>query len=472
MSIKLLDRSKLDFRKIFTATIHLAVLSLMPLFLAGQQISENSEETRILFILDCSQSMSGHWDDEKKIDIARKFLSRTVDSLAKFENVEMALRVYGHQSVVPPQDCDDTRLEVPFSADNAYRIKRKMQSLSPKGTTPIANSLAASVNDFRECEGCRNVIILITDGIEACDGDPCAVSLELQKQGIILKPFIIGIGLDPELEASFNCLGNIYNANTEERFEEVLDIVITHALTETSLQVNLIDGFGFPSETNVPMSFYNMKTGRLKYNFIHTMNQRGVPDTLRIDPLLDYRIKVHTMPPVSFDKLQLAPGKHNTVAIDAPQGTLLINQERGNQFKNLQFIVRESGEIRTLCRQKMNDGNKYITGKYDIEIPTLPVTKINDVEIRPGEQTTITVPQPGVITFLVDNEGICELFVERNGDLEWVYTVDTREKSIPLVLLPGSYRIIYRALYAKATHFTIEKRFRIESGKSSPLRIF
>ncbi|MDT8400201.1 MAG: VWA domain-containing protein [Bacteroidales bacterium] len=463
---------KKDLKTHLLYILNIALLTITPYVQAGQQINDNKEKTRILFILDCSQSMSGHWDNERKIDIARRFLSRTVDSLSTFENVEMALRVYGHQSVVPPQDCNDTRLEVPFAAGNAYRIKRKMLSLSPKGTTPIANSLAASVNDFSKCDECRNVIILITDGIEACDGDPCAVALELQKQGIILKPFIIGIGLDPELEASFNCLGNIYNANSAERFEEVLDIVITHALTETSLQVNLIDGFGFPSETNVAMTFYNMQTGNIKYNFIHTMNQRGVPDTLRIDPLLDYRIKVHTLPPVSYDSLKLAPGKHNTVAVDAPRGSLLIKQERGNQYKDLQFIVRQDDKMKTLCRQKINDNKKYITGLYDIEIPTLPLTELSDIEIRPGEQTTVTIPQPGVITFLVDNPGICELFTEKDGGLEWIYTIDTRDKSIPLNLLPGSYRVIYRALHAKATHYTTEKKFRIESGKSSSLRIF
>ncbi len=335
-------------------------------------------------------------------------------------------------------------------------------------------SISFQVGYCNNCiiEGCRNVIILITDGIEACDGDPCAVSLQLQKQGIILKPFIIGIGLDPELEETFHCLGNVYNAYTEERFKEVLDIVITHAINETSLQVNLIDGFGFPSETDVPMSFYNLKTGKLKYNFVHTMNQRGVPDTLKKDPLLDYSIIVHTMPHVSLENLQLAPGKHNIVAIDAPQGTLKIDQEKGNQYKDLQYIVRQSGKMKTLCRQKMNDNKKYIAGKYDIEIPTIPVTEIHDVEIKPGELTAVTIPQPGVITILVDNPGICELFLEKDGDLKWIYTIDTSEESIPLVLLPGAYRIIYRAMYAKATHYTMERKFRIESGRSSSLRIF
>ncbi|MDZ7737729.1 MAG: vWA domain-containing protein [Bacteroidales bacterium] len=472
MSIKLLERIGKNTTKKACILFVLLSFATTGTHLHAQQTEDKGVRSRILFILDCSQSMSGRWEDERKIDIARRFLAGTVDSLNNFSNIEMALRVYGHQSVVPPQDCDDTRLEVPFAPDNAYRIKRKMRALSPKGTTPIANSLAASANDFSECEGCRNIIILITDGIEACDGDPCAVSVELQKQGIILKPFIIGIGLDPEFEESFRCLGTVYNAGSKERFSEVLDIVVTHALTETSLQVNLIDGFGMPSETDVPMSFYNLKTGRLKYNFVHTMNNRGRPDTLRIDPLIDYSIKVHTIPPLTLDSLQLAPAKHNTVAIDAPRGTLIIGQERGNQYKDLRFIVRQDGDMKTLCRQKINDSKKYITGLYDIEIPTIPVTVLDDVEIRPGEITSVTLPQPGVITFLIENPGICELFIDKQGDIEGIYSIDTSQKSIPLVLLPGSYTVIYRPLHAKATHYTIEKQFSIESGKSSSLRIF
>ncbi len=448
----------------------LIIFSFVPV--RAQQADKTEEKTRILFILDCSQSMSGRWGKEKKINIARKFLGRTVDSLGTFSNVEMALRAYGHQSVVPPQDCNDTRLEVPFAPGNGYRIKRKMRDLFPKGTTPIANSLAASVNDFPPCDNCRNVIILITDGIEACDGDPCAVSLELQRKGIILKPFIIGIGLDPEFEKSFECLGTVYNAFTEERFEEVLEIVITHALTETTLQVNLLDAFGNPSETNVPLTFYNRNSRQIKYNFVHTMNHRGNPDTMRIDPLVDYTIKAHTTPPVIFDSLKLAPGKHNIAAIDAPQGSLTVVQQKGYQYRNLKFIVRLTGDYNTLCRQEMYTDKKYLTGRYDLEIPTIPATYINGVTIKQSEVTTVTLPQPGVITFLVNNKGICELFEEREEDIKWIYTIDTSEKSHSLILLPGNYKVIYRPLHSKQSYFTITKKFTIESGKSSSLRIF
>ncbi len=438
----------------------------------AQQVNQATETTRILFVLDCSQSMSGEWGTDKKINIARKFLGRTIDSLSTFPNVEMALRVYGHQSVVPPQDCNDTRLEVPFAPDNGYRIKRRMAALSPKGTTPIANSLAATAGDFPPRDNCRNVVILITDGIEACDGDPCAVALELQQKGILLKPFVIGIGLDWMFEKTFECMGNVYNASTEERFEEVLEIVITHALTETTLQVNLMDEFGYPSETNIPLTFFNKNSGNIKYNFVHTINQRGNPDTIRIDPLIEYRIKAHTMPPVYLESLLMAPGKHNIAVIDAPRGSLKLIQKKGFQYRNLDFIVREKGKTKTLCRQTMFEEKKYITGMYDLEIPTIPITYLYDVKIKQSEVTTVTLPQPGIMTFLVNSNGICELFEERDNDLVWVYTIKTEDKSDSVVLLPGNYRVIYRPMHSRQSHYTIVRKFSIESGKSSSLRIF
>ena len=57
--------------------------------------------TRILFVFDASGSMAGMWESDVKINIARKVLISMIDSLQYHENVQMALRVYGHQSPVP-----------------------------------------------------------------------------------------------------------------------------------------------------------------------------------------------------------------------------------------------------------------------------------------------------------------------------------------------------------------------------------
>lgn len=454
--------------------VFFVILSVI-LFVTGLvalNAQEPGKRNRILFILDCSQSMSGHMGKERKTDLARKFIIHAVDSLSTVPNVEIALRAFGHQSVVPPQDCNDTRLEVPFSSNSVQEIKRKIRYLEPKGTTPIANSLAHAVIDFPPADDVRNIVILITDGIEACDGDPCEVAKELQRNGIMLKPFIIGIGLDPGFQKTFECMGNVYNASEPESFGYLFNVVITHALAETTMQINLLDSYGYPSETNVPMTFYDVNTGKMRYTFIHTINNRGNPDTLRIDPLTDYVVKIHTIPPVLSDTIRMAPGKHTTAAVDAPQGTLILNQVAGYQYRGLEFIVRKSGEHQSVSRQKIFTKAKYITGLYDLEIPTIPVTILNNVEIKQSQTTTVTLPQPGIVTLQVSTPGICELFVMEGNDMRWIYSVDTNEKSIPLTLLPGNYRLYYRAAYATESVFTIAKSFAVESGRSAAVKVF
>src|SRR4030043_867163 len=327
---------------------------IMSLSLHGQErLKYQPPDTRILFIFDASQSMMGYWQKNRKIDIARKVMIHMIDSLEQLKNVKMALRLYGHQSTVPPQDCNDTKLEVPFGEDNASKIRQKLRFVIPKGTTPIAGSLEAGAGDFPpDCDNCRNIIILITDGIEACDRDPCEVSYDLQKQGIVLKPFVIGIGIDEGFKATFDCIGQYYNAIEEEKFGEVMEVVISQALNATTAQVNLLDINGNPTETNVNMTFYDHFSGKIMYNYIHTMNHRGKPDTLVLDHLVTYDVKIHTIPPVTIENVKLTVGKHTVMAADVPQGSLVLMTKDGHQYRDQQFLVKQAGNKMTLNVQK------------------------------------------------------------------------------------------------------------------------
>ncbi|HEY4786508.1 MAG TPA: vWA domain-containing protein [Bacteroidales bacterium] len=428
--------------------------------------------SRILFIFDASNSMNGTWEKESKIGVARKILISLLDSLEKLDNIEMALRVYGHQKPVPPQDCSDSKLEVPFGQNNASKIRQKLRFIEPQGTTPMAGSLALAVNDFGNKTDCRNIIILITDGIEACDGDPCAVSRDLQAKGIALRPFIIGIGIDENFKESFNCIGKYYNAKKEEQFKEILNVVITQALNSTTAQVNLLDIYGKPTETNVDMTFYDFYSNKLKANYMHTMNHRGNPDTIVLDPLVTYRMTVFTIPPVQKDSFKLTPGKHNIIAIDAPQGDLIIKADIA-QGRNVTAIIRKAGSMSTLNYQDLNRSERYIIGNYDIEIPVLPKILLYNVEIKQSSTTTIQVPQPGLVTFLMTTPGYGNLFLrEKNKDLQWIYNLNTALRNETLYLQPGSYTLVFRALYAKQTVYTLTRMFDVTSGASKVVELY
>ncbi len=431
-------------------------------------------DTRILFVFDGSQSMMGYWKSDKKINIARRTLISIIDSLEHLENVQMALRVYGHQSVVPPQDCNDTRLEVPFSKGNASRIRQELRYINPKGTTPIAYSLERAGRDFPdECIDCRNIIILITDGIEACDGDPCAVSYELQKRGIVLRPFVIGIGIDEGFKETFDCIGNYYNAADEEKFGEVLEVVISQALNSTTAQVNLLDINGIPTETNVNMTFIDRMSGKPRHNYIHTMNYRGIPDTLVLDHLVTYKLRVNTIPPVYLDSFRVNVGKHTTLAVDCPQGKLLVKVDGGAQYRGLQYIVRQAGKLNTLNMQEINLEETYLVGKYDIEIPILPRIYVNNVEVNQSTTTTIKIPRPGILNLLKSASGYGSIYIRRSPtNEEWVTNINNDVKNETIVLQPGVYRVVFRAQNAKQTLYTINKIVEIKAGSAEVLSMY
>lgn len=443
--------------------------------LSAQPVQEKEKPkplTRILFVFDASQSMYGRWQSDMKINIAQRLLSNLLDSLESVDNLELALRVYGHQKNFPPQDCDDTRLEVPFAANNNRKIKHVLKTLVPKGTTPIAYSLEKSGSDFPACDNCRNIIVLITDGLEECNGDPCAVSRALQKKGIVLKPFIIGIGKD--FKTAFDCVGTYFDATDEKSFSKALNVVISQALNSTTAQVNLLDQDDKPTETNVNMTFYDNFSGLVKYNFIHTLNSKGIPDTIVIDPLVTYNMVVHTIPPVEKDTIQLTPGKHTIIGVNCPQGYLQLKLG-GNSAgsKNLPCIVRQKGKSETINVQTFNTTEKYLTGNYDLEVLCLPRIKINDVEILQSHTTSVEIPIPGIAVIQKSTNGFGSLYVEEEDNLKWIYNFrDNTQNVESLILQPGKYRAVFRSKYADRSVYTVEKSFKVESGETINIKLY
>ena len=427
--------------------------------------------TRILFVFDASQSMTGIWQNSTKFEIATRLFSKLLDSLKNVKDLEMALRMYGHQKRYPPQDCDDSRLEVPFAKDNIARIQHVLKTTIPKGTTPIAASLEQAAGDFPVCDHCRNIIILITDGIEECGGDPCTASIALQQQGIILKPFIVGIG--KSFREQFECVGTYFDANNETEFRNALNVIITRALNPTSVQVNLLDQFGEPTETNVNMTFYDNRNGLIKYNFIHSLNSKGLPDTLEIDPLVTYDIVVHTIPSVRKDSVKITSGRHNVIGIDAPQGYLSFKTSGNATLKYLPCLIRQAGKKEILNVQQFDQTDKYLVGGYEAEILCLPRITVKDIEVQERHTTTVEIPMPGIAVIETSTNGYGSLYLEKDKELTWLYNLkDTPQHQETLYLQPGGYRVVFRSKYSNRSSYSVEKRFQVEPGQTTHVKLY
>ena len=429
------------------------------------------EKTRILFLLDASGSMLESWGraNQTKMGMARMILTQIVDSLQQNNKLELALRVYGHRSPKEVNNCKDTWLEVPFKPKNHKLIIETINALKPKGVTPITYSLEESAKDFPASPGYRNIIILITDGIESCGGDVCATSRELQKKGVFLRPYIIGLGM--RAERTLDCAGKFINADTPGKFHEILNQAIEASFAKTTVSIELLDAQQQPRESDVNITFINSLTGLPMYEFVHYRDKQGRADSVQIDPVIDYDLVVNTVPQVIRKNVTITNGRHNVISIPVPQGNLLLQQD-GRKNNGLQAIVREKGKTEVLNVQRSNESFRYLTGKYELETLTLPRRKF-EVDIQPNKTQTFTLPSTGVVNFNTIAPGIGSLYELRgDGSQEWVCHVTDLKAQFTLNLLPGYYKIVFRVKNTTGSKYTAFKTFQLKSGETRAVNVF
>ncbi len=202
---------------------------------ANQNISEN-----LLLILDSSQSMAEKLSNgsTKMVEAKRTILNviqRTPD------NINLGLRVYGHRWT-PRNSCRESELMVPMGHNNRMQIASRMVSIKPEGATPISYSIHQAVyGDLRNVMG-KKSIILISDGLENCDEDPCELVVKLLRSGVDIKINVIGYGLTDALaEKQLKCValatkGRYYTADTSAQLARGLDELF-HAKQEVNAKI-------------------------------------------------------------------------------------------------------------------------------------------------------------------------------------------------------------------------------------------
>lgn len=190
--------------------------------LAASVVSASAQGTDAILILDASGSMWGQVDGQTKIAAAR----RAVGSILSKWNPSdrLGLIAYGHRS---KGDCKDIEMVVPVSRFDPARIKSAVDPLNPKGKTPMADSLRAAAASLKTTEN-KGTVILVSDGIETCVADPCAVAAELKKAGVGLVAHVVGFDIvDPAAKAQLQCIaratGGVYlDANNASALENAM----------------------------------------------------------------------------------------------------------------------------------------------------------------------------------------------------------------------------------------------------------
>lgn len=193
-----------DFPRSLAFQTFLSCLLIAGFFASlGAQPAAAEDAPGVYVILDASGSMWGQLPEGKnKIVAAREVLA---DFVAQdFEGKELALRAYGHNR---KGDCADTELVVPFAPAEQARgkIVSFANGVNPKGKTPITRSLRAALEDFGDRSG---ELILISDGLETCDADPCALMKEWRERNVAIRVHVVGLGLEEKEKEALSCIAD------------------------------------------------------------------------------------------------------------------------------------------------------------------------------------------------------------------------------------------------------------------------
>ena len=205
---------------------------------------------RAIIVLDASGSMWAQIDGKARITIARETLDSVLSTLSP--DIELGLMAYGHRE---KGNCGDIQMLVEPAAGTADAIKAAVADINPKGMTPLSDAVRLAADDLKYTEE-KATVILITDGLETCDVDPCALGADLESKGVDLTVHVLGFGLSDDEGKQVACLAE----NTGGQYLSAQDgASLVNALTETVAQVAEPKPAPEPEPKPAPIADYNYK---------------------------------------------------------------------------------------------------------------------------------------------------------------------------------------------------------------------
>lgn len=198
----------------------------------------------VALIIDASGSMKAKLaSGQTRIDAAKDAVETLVGGLPG--DLRLALRAYGHQSPTKAKNCRDTELLTRFQpiGEGKDEVVRLSRGLSAQGYTPISHVLELAASDLKgEAAAASRVVVLVSDGKETCEGDPCAVARALARADASLVVHTIGFAVDVAARYQLQCIarvgrGTYFEADSTPRLTEQLSTAVKTVAIELPAEV-------------------------------------------------------------------------------------------------------------------------------------------------------------------------------------------------------------------------------------------
>ena len=179
-----------------------------------QKIEENMD-VNLEIILDASGSMNQKIGDKTMMEIAKESIEKVISEMPA--NTKVGLRVFGHKgnntASKKQESCSANELISPIETLNKDKLKSSLAPIQPTGWTSIAKSIENGANDLKALKGEKtlNILYIITDGIETCDGNPVETAKKFKNENTDIILGIIGFNVDANQNKVLKEIANAAN---------------------------------------------------------------------------------------------------------------------------------------------------------------------------------------------------------------------------------------------------------------------
>ncbi len=397
---------------------------------------EADKSVNIVFILDASGSMLERVDGRPKVEIAKEVISRLVGELPP--GIQVALRAYGHR--YPESDkarsCEDIQLLTSLSAGSSREIAAQLQSIQPRGWTPIARSLEDAGQGMAGLVQSINNIVLVSDGKETCGGKPAEVAQKLKEGPGKLTVHTVGFAIDEdarkELGDIANASGGTYNeAKDAQGLMDAVGLALVAARSGTFLRAEAT-GEG---DRRVPLSVWLMdpSTGVKLHEFRSWVDSPVAPGS--------YDILIGSAPRVEYRRVTIKPHTRTTILVGVGGIRVELADAQGQPLKTLVHL-KDRGTGATLRDFATWYNQSSLPGVYDLQVDSNPPVVRRGVQVSERALTVVDLRNGSL---RVDALGLggerpnwpIELRDTETGDLLYQSLVG---RALPV--MAGDYRLI------------------------------
>lgn len=207
-------------------------LELQPIGELSFALAESPDS--VLIILDASSSMLEEIEGEVKIDVAKDVIIDLLGNLPVGANV--GFRYFA--------GCRTNELLAPVGPLDPVPLQQAVAAIQPRGATPIADALVLAKDDLERIADTK-LILLVSDGMETCGGDPVEAAQALISAGFDLRIHVVGFDIGRSLAARDQLVaiaestGGIYfDASSREELRRALSLSAPFSYTVYDLQGN------------------------------------------------------------------------------------------------------------------------------------------------------------------------------------------------------------------------------------------